>query len=228
MGEYLRRMVDPERSSRSVAGFLRVAGEGGLSTRQMRELLTAIEEAYAVVDRTDLIARRELVTLRAIQQWTRRWGPPEFFSPFVAHRFTGVVATEGGVPSRPLIVSRVVLTSPGFWEFVGSLNPLEVLRQYLNDRHERRKDDEYRSAAEADHLAIENASRGLDVVRQYLDLRREHGDDLGVTDALSEEIVASIRPALERLGEIDDRKLIEGPSAQTSREEFEHRDRPDA
>jgi hypothetical protein len=222
-------MVDPERMSRSSTGFLRVAGEGGLSTRQMRELLSAMEEAYAVVDRTDLIARRELVALRAFRQWTRRWGPPEFFSPFVADPFTGILATgAGGVASRPLIVSRVVLTSPGFWEFVGSLNPLEVLRQYLNDRHERRKDDEYRSASEADRLAIGNASRRLDVVRQYLDLRREYGDDLGITDPLSDEIVASIRPALERLGEIDDRKLIEGPTAQTSREGFEHRDRPEA
>ena len=30
--------------------------------------------------------------------------------------------------------------SPGFWEFLGSLNPLEVIRRYLNDRHERAKD----------------------------------------------------------------------------------------
>ena len=43
-----------------------------------------------------------------------------------------------------LILSAVKLTSPGFREFSGTLNPLEVLRKYLNDRHERRKDHEYR------------------------------------------------------------------------------------
>lgn len=43
----------------------------------------------------------------------------------------------------------VELHSPGFWDFLGKLNPLEVLRQYINDRHERQKDREYRSPASA-------------------------------------------------------------------------------
>src|SRR5947209_1111717 len=38
-----------------------------------------------------------------------------------------------------LILKSVVLHSPGNWEFLGKLNPLETLRQYLQDRHERRK-----------------------------------------------------------------------------------------
>ncbi|HWO41652.1 MAG TPA: hypothetical protein VNO43_07615 [Candidatus Eisenbacteria bacterium] len=30
--------------------------------------------------------------------------------------------------------------SPGWWEFLGKRNPLEVLRQYLNDRHKQKED----------------------------------------------------------------------------------------
>ncbi len=153
------------------------------------------------------------------QRWARRWGPPELLLPLAGYRFGGPAAIESTIPAgRPLVVSRVVLSSPGFWEFMGSLNPLEVLRQYLSDRHERRKDDKYRSPAEAERLAIENASRKLGVVRQYLDLQREYADELGVVEGLQEEIVGAIRPALEALGEVDDRKLIEGPSARTSRQ----------
>ena len=39
--------------------------------------------------------------------------------------------------SDSLQLKRVVLQSPGFWGFVGALNPLESIRKYLNDRFER-------------------------------------------------------------------------------------------
>lgn len=48
--------------------------------------------------------------------------------------------------SDKLVLSKVNIQSPGFWEFVGSLNPLEVLRNFLNDRHERSKDNQYQNA----------------------------------------------------------------------------------
>jgi len=38
-----------------------------------------------------------------------------------------------------LVISKVTFQSPGFWEFLGSLNPLEQIREYLKDRHERQK-----------------------------------------------------------------------------------------
>jgi hypothetical protein len=211
-------MVDPERNVEAAQGFLRIEGQGGVTAAQMRELLAVLDGAYASVSRAETFVRRELSSARAARRWARRWGPPELFLPFTGYRFGGPATIESIPVSHPLVVSRVMLSSPGFWEFLGSLNPLEVLRQYLNDRHERRKDDRFRSPAEAERLAIENASRKLDVVRQYLDLQREYADELGAVQGLQDEIVGAIRPALERLGEVDDRKLIDGPSARTSRE----------
>jgi hypothetical protein len=58
--------------------------------------------------------------------------------------------------NEKLIFRSAVFQSPGFWEFLGSLNPLEVIREYLNDRHERRKDREYREEAEKRKLFLEN------------------------------------------------------------------------
>ena len=36
--------------------------------------------------------------------------------------------------AEQLVLSAVSLNSPGLWEFLGTLNPLEVLRKYLNQR----------------------------------------------------------------------------------------------
>lgn len=49
-------------------------------------------------------------------------------------------------PSERLVLSKVNIQSPGFWEFFGSLNPLSQLREYLKDRHERCKDRNWREA----------------------------------------------------------------------------------
>lgn len=68
-----------------------------------------------------------------------------------------------------LIVRSFQMNSPGFWEFIGSLNPLEVLRNYLNDRHKRRQDREYREAAEADRLDQELQQARLENDRRTLE-----------------------------------------------------------
>jgi hypothetical protein len=61
---------------------------------------------------------------------------------------------------------------------LGALNPLEVLRQYLSDRHERRKDREYRESAEQRRLALENLSLENKVLSERVKIAKE----LGATD----------------------------------------------
>ena len=43
------------------------------------------------------------------------------------------------VPNDRLIIDKVVIESPGAWEFLASLNPLQQIREYLKDRHERKR-----------------------------------------------------------------------------------------
>jgi hypothetical protein len=123
-------------------------------------LLESIEEAYQAVARVELAAYRRLDLL----QWVERFGPPRrLFPGWLPTDIEHDPAARARAPADPLVVSRVVFESPGFWEFLGNLNPLEVLRNYLNDRHEREKDREYRSAAERERLAIANALGRLEV-----------------------------------------------------------------
>jgi len=60
------------------------------------------------------------------------------------------------LPEHRLIVSKINIQSPGFWEVIGSLNPLQQIREYLNDRHERRKDKEWRERTEMEKAMLEN------------------------------------------------------------------------
>jgi hypothetical protein len=74
-----------------------------------------------------------------------------------------------------LVLDAVRIASPGAWEFLGSLNPLEVARRYLNDRHERRKDREWRENAEERRMRLENARLELNLIADTARLAREFG-----------------------------------------------------
>ncbi|WP_298510131.1 hypothetical protein [uncultured Kordia sp.] len=61
------------------------------------------------------------------------------------------------VPSADrLFLNRVSISSPGFWEFLGKLNVFEQLRLYLNERHERKKDRDYRNRNEQKKSELSN------------------------------------------------------------------------
>jgi hypothetical protein len=151
-------------------GRLRVYSEGAIRLSEARRCLGAIEHAYNSV----LVFETAIDKLERAERTIRRYykGFPISELPYLplawlwhfgfllpgraqqAGVFTREeIATVVPVHSR-LLLAAARLESPGFWEFLGSLNPLEVLRQYLSDRHERRKDREYREAAEARRLSV--------------------------------------------------------------------------
>lgn len=101
--------------------------------------------------------------LRRGSRFTREW-------PASAEEVAALVPH-----SEQLVLASVRLESPGFWEFIGKLNPLEVIRKYLNDRHERRKDREYRESAEARKLNLENLKLENTVIRERLAMARKFG-----------------------------------------------------
>jgi hypothetical protein len=115
--------------------------------------------------------------------------------------------------SEQLILLSVRLESPGFWEFAGSLNPLEVVRRYLNDRHERRKDREYRESAEQRRLSLENLALESRVISDRVRLAKELGakdSDLApiLKNFLYRPLVA-LDPHQDR-GLVDNAELSEG------------------
>src|SRR5271154_137274 len=165
---------------------LRVYGEGNLEVELTVAYLTDLRHAYnsvvlfeSVIDGMLRAAPYTPPGLRFALALYLGWPAPRRRTP----RSQGWPMTAGQVASyvphsEQLILSAVSIASPGSWDFLGTINPLEVIRQYLNDRHERQKDRDYRTSAEADRLRLENMARETEVISGRVKLARE----LGATD----------------------------------------------
>jgi hypothetical protein len=117
-------------------------------------------------------------------------------------------------PSERLRFYGASFSSPGWWEVFGKLNPLEVIRQYLNDRHEHRKDREYREAADRRRLDLENELLQTKVVGEKLRLAREIGvPERDLTAAVNKMLLKPLRQigAAQDDGIIQTAEIIEPP-----------------
>jgi hypothetical protein len=114
-------------------------------------------------------------------------------------------------PRDQLIVERVELSSPGFWAFLGNLNPLEVLRQYLNDRHTRQL-EHGREPQNLRRLDLENQLLENQIISGRVAIARE----LGATDADLVPLLNSIIGPLQRLDALAERGMITDGNAQST------------
>ena len=86
------------------------------------------------------------------------------------------------------------------------MNPLEVTRQYLNDRHERRKDRDYRESAEQRRLELENLILANRMLSERINIAKEAG--LSSRD-IAPLLNAFVYDPLVALDRYQDRKVIE-------------------
>src|SRR5262245_18925074 len=141
-------------------GLLRIHGRGEVEVELLIEYLTDVSHAYEsiLVFETFVDAMHRLFREFPLQWYPLRPGLRWSLSPRRAVRDVRDwpptrAQVSSLVPlSEQLVLVAVRLSSPGFWDFLGTLNPFEVMRQYLNDRHERRKDREWRESGERRRL----------------------------------------------------------------------------
>ena len=196
---------------------LRINGQGEILVSDVSGFLAALEEAYSGTS----------LFLHAIDRGNRwQFRPSAYFVPAPFIPLLGrriplekILSRELDfsvqLPSAQRLMLRAVrLESPGWWEVIGKLNPLEVIRQYLNDRHERRKDDSYRNKAERDRLHYENEILRNKVIAERIELARK----LGATDEDLAPLWNSllIRP-LRRLDAFQDQGVISNAQPQEPR-----------
>ncbi len=151
---------------------LRIHGNGEVFVEDVYKYLKDLEYAYncayvldSITGQAEELARqyeKPPIPLRNLL-WTN-WWPPD------AEKVARLVPDKDRLKLR-----GVKLNSPGFWDFMGKLNPLEVLRQYLNDRHKRRQDREYREPAEAKKLELENKLLEVKVYEEKFQLLKDMG-----------------------------------------------------
>jgi hypothetical protein len=68
-----------------------------------------------------------------------------------------------------LRVSAIEVGSPDFWAFAGKIIPIDAIRQWVQDAHERRKDKTYREAAEARKLELDNEMKRAEIEDRQLE-----------------------------------------------------------
>jgi len=101
------------------------------------------------------------------------------------------------LPDDRIQITSIVIKSPGFWEFLGSVNPLEVVRKYLCDRHERKKDEAYRNQLEKERGELENEKLRTQIVQEKVNILK----DLGVPEEKIRK--ALFEHVIKPLGELD-------------------------
>lgn len=185
---------------------LRIYGNGDVFVEDIYQYLNALEEAYnsayvfnQIVEEAQEISnfyegQRPPIPLKNLL-WIN-WWPPN----------AGKVKSFVPENDRLKLVG-VELHSPGFWDFLGKLNPLEVARQYLNDRHEREKDRDYRNREEERKLIRENDEADFKLFREKYDFLREMGANDRDLALLREQL---IKKPLRKLNPYQDQKIITG------------------
>jgi hypothetical protein len=179
--------------------YLRLETIGGIELGVFADALDALDGAYAAM-------LAYYVTMQAIGAAAER-----------SLNEGGAISAQGATlasfpiswqtlpASERLFLSGAQIGSPGFLEFLGSLNPLEQLRRYLNERWERTKDREYRNAEENRRLVLENDRVELDNLAQFVEVARA----AGATDEDLAGVRARILEApLRRLGAVQDMGLV--------------------
>lgn len=192
-------------------GSLKINGERGGSIAEITGFLSDLESAYIALYAYDMQWRsmrlqrvfpQEMLIDFAYPLWITGWAGS---SPMSA---------EAVPPQARLYLEHVRIESPGFWEFVGSLNPLQQIREYLNDRHKRRQDREFREPLERERLALENelirrqiAEKDNSILSERIKMMREIGR---TDDEIDRLIWSSIGGPMSRLGRHQDTRLIGG------------------
>jgi len=124
------------------------------------------------------------------------------------NRVNNIDIQKSVLPSDRLQLTKINIQSPGFWEFLGSQNPLQILREYLKDRHERMKDKKYR-------MRQEELKGELDILEKQEGIIQKRIETLKSIGASEEEIRHSVATLisnpLQKLATHQDSELIEYP-----------------
>lgn len=178
---------------------LRIHGPYAGTVRKAMETLHAVEGAYLWLYATD-IQIDDLFRFQGYApfqylffNWSRRIRDDATDDPRLLM-----------LPENQLELRSAHFESPGFWEFLGALNPLQQLREYLNDRHERAKDRDYRQTSEAVRLDLENERLAVKVFSEKVDALKK----AGLADSEIRRLFVPAARALASVGSLQDQGLI--------------------
>lgn len=195
----------------SERGALLIHGERGGGVNEIATYLRDLENAYSRIFLFQNFALDSYLDPRSRRFRGRLVLWEEFgLSLMSLHRTQ--LPTDLILPEDQLVLERVRIESPGVWEFLGSLNPLQQIREYLNDRHRRRQDREYREQSEREKLMLENELLRWQTLERENSIWRERVallKDIGLSnDEIQSLVWANMGLPLAQLGRHQDTRLI--------------------
>ena len=180
---------------------IKLYGVGEISPAYAALILQRFSSAYYGILFFDQISRID--NLRTIR---KLYSVIEFNPYYEIWRFDDEIISM--LPEHftyPLELKGAVFQSPGFWEFIGKIDPLKHIREFLNERHDRKKDTEYRNKYEEKELDLKNKLLQLDVVRKTIAISKKAGvPDDEITKILRDNVLV---PML-KLETFQDAKMI--------------------
>ncbi|WP_145960990.1 hypothetical protein [Sphingosinithalassobacter portus] len=132
-------------------GSVKLNIQRGAGVAEFRQFLADLESAYLALyflpvgDGVRRLSRRLplLIDYMGIEPFEVYFGNPRR-------------SEDGAIyPKDQLEIAAISIHSPGWVELIGSLNPLQQIREYLKDRHERKKDRAWRSETEKHRALVE-------------------------------------------------------------------------
>jgi hypothetical protein len=110
------------------------------------------------------------------------------------------------LPEDRLRLTAVTIQSPGLWAFLGAVIPLETIRKWVSDRHERRKDAAYRTQQEELRGTLEIEKLRVEVAQKKVDLLKSAGVP---EEQIRKALAVHLFEPLEALNRYQDAGLIE-------------------
>lgn len=187
-------------------GSIKLNLQRGAEVSEFARFLNDLESAYFAL--LYLPDRRTLRRLR--HDYFMNPSDAEFF--VANHGGPDFIETNERYPKDQLEISRIRINSPGWVELVGALNPLQQLREYLKDRHERSADRSWRHASQKERALLENAILREQAERERFGTIREFYEMLEQMDVSPEMrqrmLWERLGPVMMRLGHHQDTGLI--------------------
>jgi len=155
---------------------LQIESQTPMLLSEARALLDAMQGAYDGLTAFNTISEDYI---NAYRRQERYGFPFRIYGPALSLPTQHIPAAQVVAFDQVIILQRVQLSSPGFWEFLGAWNPLDQIRRYLNDRHQRKLDmlnqpiREQTDRLVNDNLELQNERLALANLREVLDLGRE-------------------------------------------------------
>jgi hypothetical protein len=186
---------------------LQIECQAPLLLSEARALLDAMQGAYDGLAAFNAISE----DFAAIYRRQERYGFPfPFYGPVLPTQHLPADQIVG--VDDVIFLQRAEFSSPGFFEFLAALNPLEQIRRYLNDRHQRKLDllnlpiQQETARRVNDNLELQNERVAIENLRQILAVGRDAGlSDTQITSMYRQYVSKNLRTlgdTVERLNAI--------------------------